>query len=407
MKILIVNTRHYLGGGDSTYAFNLAELLRKNGHEVNFFAMQDERNIPDSNADLFVSHIDFRKLNKTKNPLTGLKVISRSIYSFEARSKFSKLLDRLQPEIIHLQNIHAHITPSIIFEARKRNIPVVWTLHDYKLLCPNSHFLIDETNQICEECTKKGYFCAIKNKCKKGSLLASVMAALEAEIHKLQEIRYLVDAYLCPSSFMESKLIENHFPPDKVFHLPLFINSENVNEIGIDKGYFLFLGKLEPLKGVDLIIDAAKQLPEIKFKLAGNIDERNKLDLLNRLPANCDYLGLLQGEELQRIKMNAKALIFPSIWYENQPFSILEMFALGKPVIATNIGGMRELVGENERGWLIELGDVTRLVSTIEEVVNNDELYQEKARNAYKYVLAEHTEERHYDRLLKIYQGVK
>ena len=148
MKVLIANTRHYYGGGDSTYAFNLAKLFRVNGHEVNFFAMQGENNLADPNEDLFVPFIDFRQLNQEKSIANGLKVLGRVIYSREARQKFSALLDRVKPDIVHLQNIHAHITPSIIFEAKRRGLPVVWTLHDYKLICPNSHLLIDATGQI-------------------------------------------------------------------------------------------------------------------------------------------------------------------------------------------------------------------------------------------------------------------
>src|SRR6266496_69363 len=158
MKILLVNTRHFYGGGDSTYTFSLSRLLQQQGHHVSFFAMQDQRNLNDPNEDLFVPFIDFRELNQHKNIANGLKVLGRVIYSSEARQKFSLLLDRIRPDIVHLQNIHAHITPSIIFEAKQRGLPVVWTLHDYKLICPNSHLMIDVTGQVCEACLKGGFY---------------------------------------------------------------------------------------------------------------------------------------------------------------------------------------------------------------------------------------------------------
>jgi glycosyltransferase involved in cell wall biosynthesis len=158
MRILLVNTRHYYGGGDSTYTFNLAGVLRAHGHEIAFFAMQDGRNLPDPNSDLFVSNIDFQELNKNKKLLNGLRVVTRVIYSREAREKFIQILKRFRPDIVHLQNIHAHITPSVILEAGKQGIPIVWTIHDYKLICPNSHFLIDATGEICEACGKGAYY---------------------------------------------------------------------------------------------------------------------------------------------------------------------------------------------------------------------------------------------------------
>ena len=131
MRILIVNAFHFPGGGDSTYAFNLAALLRGKGHKVAFFAMQDGRNISDENSDLFVSHIDFAQLNRRKSLMSGLKIMRRVIYSTDARTKFGRLIKRFQPDIVHLQNIHAHITPSVIFEAKAQGLPVVWTLHDH------------------------------------------------------------------------------------------------------------------------------------------------------------------------------------------------------------------------------------------------------------------------------------
>jgi glycosyltransferase involved in cell wall biosynthesis len=196
MKILIVNTRHFYGGGDSTYSFNLAELLSSHGHEVAFFAMQDKRNLPDPNADLFVSPIEFRELNQHKTLANGVKVLSRTIYSTEARRKFATLLDRFSPDIIHLQNFYFHITPSILFEARQRGLPAVWTLHDYGLACPNSHFLIDRTGQICEACRGGRFYQMLIKQCKKGSLLASGMAAFEAYCNRWMGVLKKVDAFL-------------------------------------------------------------------------------------------------------------------------------------------------------------------------------------------------------------------
>ena len=208
MRILIVNTRHFPGGGDSTYSFNLASLLKSKGHQVAFFAMKDERNLPDPLSDLFINHIDFKELNTKKNPLTGLRVLGRVIYSRKARHNFQQLIDRFPPDIVHIQNIHAHITPSIIYEAKQKRLPVVWTLHDHKQICPNSHFIVDKTAEICEACKKRSYYQAILKRCKKGSILASSMAAVEAYAHRMMHIRERVDKFISPSLFLRNKFLQ-------------------------------------------------------------------------------------------------------------------------------------------------------------------------------------------------------
>jgi glycosyltransferase involved in cell wall biosynthesis len=202
MRIILVNTRHYFGGGDSTDCFNLAELLRAKGHSVAFFAMSSRANLPDSNEDLFVSHIDFRAISHRMHPANCYRVLSRVIYFKEARDKFEKLIDRFRPDIVHLHNIHGHISPSVIFAAKKRGLPVVWRLHDYKLICPNSHYLVDATEEICEACGQGRYFQAIFKRCKKNSFLASAMAAGEAYLHQLMGICSKVDFFLPPSIFL-------------------------------------------------------------------------------------------------------------------------------------------------------------------------------------------------------------
>ena len=286
MRILLANTRHFRGGGDSTYTFNLADLLRGQGHEVAFFAMRDERNLPDPNADLFVSHIDFRELNRRKNLFTGLQVLGRTIYSVEARRKFGQLVDRFKPDLVHLQNLHAHITPSVIFEAKQRGLPVVWTLHDYKLICPNSHCLIDTTGEICEACGKWAYYRAALRRCKKGSLLASGMAALEAYAHWCMQVRAKVDALLCPSAFLRKKFIEHGFRSGKLHHLPFFLPGDWFAQSMSNDGYLLFLGGLQKVKEIQPLLEACRLAPEVKVILAGRAEEPFARQLNNLPPTS-------------------------------------------------------------------------------------------------------------------------
>ncbi|MCL5951125.1 MAG: glycosyltransferase family 4 protein [Chloroflexi bacterium] len=403
MHIVLVNTRHFHGGGDSTYTFNLAELLRSKGHRVSFFAMQDRRNLPDPNSDLFVSYIDFRELNRHKTPISGVWVLGRVIYSMEARQKFSRLLDRAAPDIIHLQNIHAHITPSVVFEARRRGLPVVWTLHDYKLICPNTHFLKDAAGEICEACKQGSYYQAALSRCKKGSLLASTMAAVEAYAHFVMKVRDQVDAFLAPSAFLRSKLIASGFPPPKVQHLPLFLPSESFEIDEDNDRFFLFMGKLDEIKGIRVLLDACRHSPHLKVILAGRIEEPLARDLPTILPANAQYVGMKNRSELRQLLRRSLAVVVPSLWYENQPFSILEAFACAKPVIASDLGGMTELVKHNERGVLVPRADAKALSHAMEWLIAHQQEAQLMGRAAYAYTREYHSEESHYMQIMELY----
>lgn len=406
MKVLLVNTRHYHGGGDSTYAFNLAELLRQNGHSVSFFAMQDTRNLPDANEDLFVSQIDFRAMNEKKNLSNAALVLARSIYSSEARRKFSLILEREKPDVVHLHNIHAHITPSIILEAKKHGLPVVWTLHDYKLVCPNSHFLIDKSGAICEACRGGRFYQAALKRCKKDSLAASLVAALEAYAHRWMGIIDKVDVFLCPSQFLQKKLLESGFPAEKTQHLPLFLPDRMFLNPKDSGSYFLFMGRLEAIKGIQVLVEAARQTPEIEIILAGRAEGDIQTRLDGWLPTNARYVGMKSGEELVSLRQGAIALVMPSVWYENQPLSILEMFACGKAVIASRLGGMKELIGNNERGFLITPSDAAELAGTMRMILKNKKEIFEKGKRAYTYAKAFHSQGYHYSAIMKLYRDL-
>jgi len=409
MNILIINTRHYFGGGDSTYTFALASLLKKKGHNVYFFAMKSERNIPDPNEDLFVSYIDFKELNRKKNLKSAFQVLSRVIYSQEARSKLSMLLDRIRVkiDIIHLQNIHGHLSPSIIYEAKKRNIPLIWTLHDYKLICPNSHFIIDSTGEICEACILGNYFNAIKKKCKKNSLLASLMAAIEAYSHKIMNIKSRIDLFISPSNFLKQKLLEAGFSRKKIIHLPLFLPDSIFKEKdNSDKGYLLYMGKIEPIKGLVPLLKASKICKKISLKIAGRMDQSFKYTFEKLIPDNVEYIGMKHGKELEDLVLGARAVVLPSLWYENQPFSVLEAFARAKPVIVSDIGGMSELAKQEQIGILVPPGNIELLAEAMRWMHYNQNKARVMGKRAFEYAKRNHSSEVHYKKLIKLYKNL-
>ena len=365
MRILIANTRHFIHGGDSTYTFALAKVLRDAGHTVAFFAMEDERNVPDPNADLFVSHIDFREQNQRKGIRSGIQVIRRCIFSDEAAAKFSALVERFRPDVLHMQNIHAHLTPSIVLVADRLGIPIVWTMHDYKVMCPNSHFRIDATGEVCESCRPGQYHSAVLKRCKKNSILASSVAALEGYAHWLRGVHDKVNCFIAPSQFMTERLLAHGWPPERVSHVPYCLEMETGHRRTDEGKYFLFVGKLEALKGIHVLLDAAVRAPSAEILLVGSCDDESVRARLANGPANVRYLGTKNPDEVRRLMAGARAVLLPSIWYDNQPFVILESFTVAVPVIGTRIGGIPELVADGERGLLVEPGSVEELAAAI------------------------------------------
>ena len=404
MRILIANTRHFKQGGDSTYTFGLADALRGAGHEVGFFAMAGERNEPDPNSDLFVSYVDFRELNQKKSLSSGLHVLRRSIFSSEAEEKFRRLVQRFNPDLVHLQNIHAHLTPSIVFAARRLRLPVVWTLHDYKLMCPNSHFRIDTTGELCESCRPGSYLPALTKKCKKGSLLASGMAAVEAYAHWGRGLRRQVDYYLSPSKFLADKLIEHGWPAESVRHVPNFLDAPAELPVRGPGRHFLFVGKLEELKGINTLLDCAPKVPQCDILLVGGCDDPATRARLDHLPANVRYLGPKTRTEIAALLADARAVVMPSIWYENQPMVILEAFAAGVPVIGSRIGGIPELIADGSRGTLVEPGDACELANAIARLDRDPDLAKAMGRSAHHYVARHHSAAGHLASVTHIYQ---
>jgi glycosyltransferase involved in cell wall biosynthesis len=407
VRVLLINTRHYPGGGDSTYTFNLAALLRARGHETAFFAMRDPRNVPDVNDDLFVSHIDFAALHERRTLAAGVRALRRAIYSGEARRNIARLLDRVRPDIVHAHSVFTHLTPSVFVETSRRGIPLVWTLHDYKLVCPNTHLLIDATSEPCTRCAGGAFYQAMLHRCKKGSFLASALASAEAYAHRALGLERRIDRFLAPSAFLRRTVLAmTAIEPHRITHLPYFVPVEATPAVADPEAYFLFSGRVTAIKGVLHLLKAMRAVPEAHLRLAGRVDPALAEELRGRLLPNVEYVGFREGPELRRLVAGAAAVVVPSLWYENQPFAILEAFAAGRPVIASALGGMAELIGDGERGILVPPKDADALAGAIRTVLTDPGRARRWGENALEYVRRAHDAEDHYERLIAIYRAV-
>jgi len=405
MRILMVQTFYYYRGGDSTYMLALAKLLEEKRHEVIPFAMAHPSNLPSPYSDYFVSEIDFPELLRESSPRAALRVAARSIHNGEARKKIAALADKVRPDIAHFHTILAHLTASIIAPLRKRRVPIVWTLHDYRLICPNTSLL--SKGELCERCLPNRFYEAILQRCKKDSLPASFIAMLTTLYDRLLRVPAHIDRFITPSDFLRLKLIEGGFDPARIESIPNFVDLSD--HAGLpEKDYFCYVGRLSPEKGLDVLIRAMAKLDEGRLLIVGRGPEE---DNLKRLAAELgtrrvEFAGFQSGAELKRILAEAQFVVLPSRWYENLPFAIMEAFASSKPVVASRIGGIPEMVDDGVNGLLFPMGDVDTLAASLRRMLGDRRMREEMGRRGREKAERLYEREAHYARIEKIYREV-
>lgn len=361
MKIILANKFYYPRGGDCIHVIALKKLLEQHGHQVAIFTMQHSENLPSEYSDFWVSAVSFSSAN---NRLTR-EVLFRPIWSKEVRIEWIKLLIAFQPDLVHLHNIHTQISPIIAEESWKRSIPVYWTLHDYKLICPS--YTLQRNGMVCEEClTDKKK--VIQHLCIKGSLAGSLMGYVETLKWSRSKLENYVTAFISPSQFLKNKMEDAGYKASQINHLYNFTEAEKFKAIIEKEDYYVFLGRLSIEKGLHTLLKAATSKPQFKLVIIG--DGPLRLDLEKKYSANhIKFLGFLPWQEIEKLLGRAKFMVLPSEWYENNPLSIIESLALGTPVLGANIGGIPELINNNN-GRLFEPGNVNELASKIDEMFN-------------------------------------
>lgn len=408
MRILLCSNFYYRRGGDCTYLFALQELLERHGHETAVFSMKHPQNASCPQEKYFVDHLDYAELNKSKNPANAAMVLGRSIWSRQARENVARLIADWKPDVAHLQNVHAYLTPSILGPLKSADIPVVWTLHDFKLLCPDSHFL--SGTRICEECRGGRFWRCAKNRCKKGSFAASTVAALEAYVHRGLRVGRSVGRFIAPSGFLRNKFVEFGWPPERFSVLPNFLPGAQPDRrlSGREGEYGLYLGTLLPFKGVRTLLRALGRVAPHSFHVLGDGECRRDLEDQAResgLGGRVVFRGFVQGEEFDRELAGARYAVVPSECYENLPYAAMELMARGIPVIAADIGGLPELVRDGETGLLFPPGDATALAERIERLQGDSALRKRLASRGREFILDLSNAETYYRDLMAIYEA--
>lgn len=366
MKILLVNKFHYIKGGSETYYFSLADLLKKHGHEVIFFSMKDEKNMPCEQEKYFVENVDY---NAPMGVVQTVKAALKMLYSFEAKKKFEQLVKDEKPDIVHLNIFQSQLTGSVVDVAKKYKIPVVYTAHDLKSICPNYQML--NHGEICERCLGGNYWNCFKTGCMKNSKAKSFLATLEALVYKWRKTYHKIDLIITPSEFYKKKIEEARIAKCPIIHIPNFLPDKTKYYCENPQGdYFLYFGRLSREKGILTLVRAyARAKIDRPLYIVGIGPEREQIEQLIKqegLEKRVKLLGFMSGRELKDIVANALCICLPSEWYENGPYSIMEAQAAGKPVIVSDNGGLPELVEDGVIGYIVKPIDVSDLAEKLE-----------------------------------------
>ena len=393
MKILIANKFYYPRGGDCVYTLQLESLLKSRGHEAAVFAIQHSENQPNAFQNYFPSEVSY----SSKTGKDFIKTVLRPLGAKEVKQKFTALLNDFQPDVVHLNNIHTHLSPVLAEIAHKKQIRVVWTLHDFKLICSRY------------DCLRNGSFCTLcfsnkthvlKYKCMKGSLFASALAYKEATKWSRERLENYTDAYICPSEFMRSQMFAGGFNKEKLIVLPNFVQFGKNDIINCEReDYFCYAGRISGEKGIETLLQAAQKMPYL-LKIAGKGPLFD--DLKSRYASDkIKFLGYLNQDEIKSLIEKARFSVIPSECYENNPLSGIESLYLGTPVLGANIGGIPELIETNRNGLLFESGNKEDLRNKIDEMYHATFSYADIAQRA----LGLYSPDNYYTSLMNIYCG--
>lgn len=386
LRVLIVHNHYQILGGEDTVVANEKKLLEENGHEVYLYTR--------TNKELY-------SMSNIKKALLSFNMV----FNFTVYKEISELIRINKIDIVHVHNTLIIISPAVYYAAKRYQIPVVQTMHNFRMLCPGGEFF--RNGSICEECIQKGIYCALKNRCYRNSLYQTFACVLNTMIHRHSGI-YKKIFYICLTEFNKEKLLQLNkkkmvVDANKIYIKPNFTYSLN-NSIShsIVRTYYLYIGRIEDIKGINLITEAFSKMPDKKLVVVGT---GSKLDSLKSTASqNVEFLGFLKHNELSKVLTGAKAVIVASQWYETFGMIVTEAYAAAVPVIVGDIGNVSALVDEKRTGLKFIYNSIDSLRSTIYEFEHLNQYTL--SSNAYKKYMNEFSPDINYKLLIDIYYDV-
>lgn len=406
MKVLLIDVYNYNKGGAETVCFNTGKLLEEHGHQVVYFTLKWPQNNPSPYSKYFPESKETRK-----GPLKQVKNFVNYFYHFEAAKKMEQLIEDEHPDIAHIHLLWGQITPSIFPVLKRHNIPILFTVHDYRIVCPAYTFR-DGYGNICEACHGKYFYKCFTHTCTKGSKLMSAVMAAEQYFRNwfFNPAKY-IDGFIYVSNFARD-IQEKYMPALKAKKkITLYNFSTSITadpkDIPTEK-YFLFFGRLSYEKGVKTLLSAFAQLPDCRLKVVGTgpLEKELKQFTSENGMNNVEFLGYKRGQELINLVTNAYFVIVPSEWYENNPMTIIESYSVGTPVIGARIGGIPEIIVNGKSGYQFESANTDSLVSRIKAVSDlTTEEYKNFSQGAINFAKANLSVDSYYPRLFNFYQS--
>jgi glycosyltransferase involved in cell wall biosynthesis len=403
MKILQINSVHYRRGGADVVYLNTGKLLEDHGHEVYYFSQENDNNLNSNTSKYFIKKTDYFG----KNIIGKILSVPRFFYSAESKKNISSLLKNINPDIAHIHLYKADLTSSILLELRKYKIPIIISLHDYGLLCPHN-LMLDGKLNICHKCINGSAFNCIINKCNRNNFVLSSLSSLEFIFHEaFFPFDNYFDQIIAVSKFGQNLHQKSGKFNKRIEQLYNFYPDIEKTIPEPKKGsYFLFFGRLSKEKGVKTLFSAwlSKERNSV-LKVVGTGEMYSELKQMTS-NSEIDMLGYKSGMELNNLIKNASFIIVPSEWYENNPLTIIEAYANGKPVIGANIGGIPEIIEDGNTGYLFEMKSITDLSMKIEIADSIDKKeYTRLSKNARIFSEKYFNPEDHYNSLFKIYNN--
>ena len=409
MRVLQVNKFLYGGAGAETVMFRTADLLRSDGHDVSFFAMQDPRNVPCVESPYFPRG---RYYGAEHGLVRRARDAASSIYSLEARSALRRLVRDRRPTVAHLHNVYHQLTLSVVDELAAHRIPIVMTLHDYKPVCPS--YVLYTEGAPCHRCVTSHPGHAIAHRCVKGSRAASAVAAAEALLARTRKMYRRIDAFISPSRYLAQVMMDGGLPSTRMHVIPNFVADDQLRDPLERRSrvscaaipMVLFVGRLEEVKGLRVLLTAARKVaPLIEVVIVGDGPLAAAVRQAE-IEGVVRYLGPCDWDAIAKLMDRACALIVPSLWEENCPMVVLEAGARGCAVIASDRGGLAELVSHQKDGLLVPAGEAEACAQAMVTLGRDVALAERLGQARHARIVAQNTPATYLDSLLGVYDEV-
>lgn len=403
MKVLLINNFHYRKGGSESVYFNTADILREHGHEVIFFSQQDDQNQPCAQAEYFI---------RNKKTVSCIQGVANYFYNKEAKHKLEKLILYEKPDIAHVHLFWGGLSPSIFKTLQNYQIPLVHTVHDYRMVCPAYTFKLPN-GEVCERCKGRHFYKCTQYRCSKGSFVQSIVMTIEMYIrNKFFNPIKNIDGFIFVSEFSRGKhqqYIQGITDTNSIvlYNMASYIDLQKSNSLS--DSYYLFFGRLSHEKGLVTLIKAFCQMPYLRLLIVGVGPEEKELKdmVANSKARNIEFLGYKYGDDLLSVVCNALFVIVPSEWYENNPMTIIESYACGVPVIGSRIGGIPEIVEAGKTGFLFDSRDVNSLcASLLNSQTLSPKKRQEMGECAMHFAQTYFNKEMYYKKLIEFYRHI-